>query len=68
MVTGIVKRFSFISGSGLIQPDDGSNTVCVYTAAVEKAGLSTLNNGQKVEYELVQSRTGKTSAENLKSV
>ena len=65
MSTGIVKFYNQTKGFGFIQPVDGSKDVFVHISAVERAGLSTLNEGQTVEYELVTNR-GKTSAENLK--
>jgi cold shock protein len=65
MPSGTVKWFDPRRGYGFIQPDDGSKDVFVHISAVERAGLSTLNEGQTVEYELVTNR-GKTSAENLK--
>ena len=65
MATGTVKWFNPTKGYGFIQPQDGGKDVFVHISAVEKAGLSTLNEGQKVEYEEVESR-GKTSAGNLK--
>ena len=65
MSKGTVKWFNGQKGYGFIQPDDGSKDVFVHISAVERAGLSTLNEGQRVEYELVTNR-GKTSAENLK--
>ena len=68
MATGTVKWFNPSKGFGFIQPDDGSKDVFVHVSAVEKAGLSTLNEGQKVGYELVKCKNGKSSAENLKSV
>ena len=68
MATGTVKRVNPSKGFGFIQPDDGSKDVFVHVSAVEKAGLSTLNEGQKVGYELVKGKNGKSSAENLKSV
>ena len=67
MATGVVKWFNGQKGFGFIQPDDGGQDVFVHISAVERAGLSTLNEGQNVEYELVTNR-GKTSAENLKAV
>ena len=55
-------------GFGFIQPEDGSKDVFVHISAVERAGLSTLNEGQKVSYEVVADRrTGKSSAENLQA-
>ena len=64
-MTGTVKFFNGERGYGFIKPDDGGRDVFVHISAVERAGLSTLNEGQVVEYELVENR-GKTSAENLK--
>ena len=63
--TGTVKFFNAAKGFGFITPQDGSKDVFVHISAVERAGLSTLNEGQTVDYELVSNR-GKTSAENLK--
>ena len=68
MSTGTVKWFNASKGFGFIQPDDGSKDVFVHISAVEGAGLSTLNEGQKVQFELVKGKDGKTSAGNLKSV
>ncbi len=68
MASGTVKWFNPQKGFGFIQPDDGSKDVFVHVSAVEGAGLSTLNEGQKVQYELVKGKDGKTSAGNLKSV
>jgi len=68
VATGTVKWFNPSKGFGFIQPDDGSKDVFVHVSAVEKAGLSTLNEGQKVGFELVKGKNGKSSAENLKSV
>jgi CspA family cold shock protein len=65
MARGTVKWFNGQKGYGFIQPEDGSRDVFVHISAVERAGLSGLNEGQVVEYELVTNR-GKTSAENLK--
>jgi CspA family cold shock protein len=65
MAVGNVKWFNPTKGYGFIQPSDGGKDVFVHISAVERAGLSTLNEGQRVEYELVSNR-GKTSAENLK--
>ena len=67
MATGTVKWFNASKGFGFIQPDDGSKDVFVHISAVEGAGLSTLNEGQKVQFELVKGKDGKTSAGNLKS-
>jgi CspA family cold shock protein len=65
MATGTVKWFNATKGYGFIQPQDGGKDVFVHISAVERAGLNTLNEGLRVEYELVSNR-GKTSAENLK--
>ncbi len=66
--TGKVKWFNASKGFGFIQADDGSKDVFVHVSAVEKAGLATLNEGQKVGYELVVGKNGKTSAENIKAL
>ena len=66
MATGTVKWFNPTKGYGFIQPQDGGKDVFVHISAVERAGLSSLNEGQVVEYELVSNR-GKQSAENLKT-
>jgi cold shock protein len=63
--TGKVKWFNPTKGYGFIQPSDGSRDVFVHISAVERAGLSSLNEGQTVEFELVSNR-GKQAAENLK--
>jgi CspA family cold shock protein len=66
MATGTVKWFNPTKGYGFIQPQGGGGRdVFVHISAVERAGLSTLNEGQTVEYEIVSNR-GKESAENLK--
>ena len=65
MATGTVKWFNPNKGYGFIQPGDGSRDAFVHISAVERAGLSSLEEGQKVEYELVPGRNGKSSAENL---
>lgn len=65
MATGTVKWFNPTKGYGFIQPEDGSNDAFVHISAVERAGLQSLREGQKVEYELVPGRNGKSSAENL---
>ena len=65
MPIGTVKFFNADKGYGFISPDGGGTDAFVHISAVEKAGLSTLNEGQSVEYEEVANR-GKTSAENLK--
>ena len=67
--TGTVKWFNIQKGFGFIQPDNGGSDAFVHISAVERAGLGSLNEGQKVEYELVADRrSGKMSADNLKAV
>jgi cold shock protein len=69
MTTGTVKWFNAQKGFGFIQPDDGGKDAFVHISAVERAGMSSLNEGQKVEFELVTDRrSGKMSADNLKAV
>ena len=65
MATGTVKWFNPTKGYGFIQPGGGGKDVFVHISAVERAGLSSLNEGQHVEYEIVEHR-GKSAAENLK--
>jgi CspA family cold shock protein len=65
MPRGTVKWFNATKGYGFIQPEGGGKDTFVHISAVERAGLSTLNEGQLVEYDLVSNR-GKESAENLK--
>ncbi|HJQ57866.1 MAG TPA: cold-shock protein [Vineibacter sp.] len=67
MTTGTVKWFNSQKGFGFIQPEDGSKDVFVHISAVERAGLSNLNEGQKVTFDVVADRrTGKSSADNLR--
>ena len=68
MTIGTVKFFSMSRGFGFIEPDDGSKDSFVHISALERAGIRTLNEGQKVQYELQTGQNGKTSAENLKLV
>ena len=65
MATGTVKWFNPTKGFGFIEPEDGGNYAFVHISAVERAGLSTLREGQKVSYELQPGKNGKSSAENL---
>jgi CspA family cold shock protein len=68
MSMGTVKWFNGQKGFGFIQPDDGGKDVFVHISAVERAGMSTLNEGQKISFEVVADRrTGKSSAENLRA-
>ncbi len=65
MASGTVKWFNPTKGYGFIEPSGGGKDVFVHISAVERAGLSTLNEGQKLDYEITSNR-GKESAENLK--
>lgn len=66
MATGVVKWFNSTKGYGFIQPDDGSSDVFVHISAVERSGLGSLNEGQKLAYELERDqRSGKMSAGQL---
>jgi CspA family cold shock protein len=65
MPTGTVKWFNATKGYGFVEPDDGSKDAFIHISAVERAGLSGLNEGQKLTYELQEGQNGKTSAENL---
>ena len=66
MQTGIVKWFNATKGYGFLQPEKGGPDAFVHISAVERAGLDGLREGQRVQYELVRGRNGKSSAENLK--
>jgi CspA family cold shock protein len=66
MATGTVKFFNTQTGFGFIQPTDGSKDVFVHISAVQRAGLDTLVEGQKVSYEIITER-GKQAASNLKA-
>jgi CspA family cold shock protein len=69
MQTGTVKWFNGQKGFGFIQPDDGGADVFVHISAVERAGLRSLHEGQKLSFELeADRRSGKSSAVNLQSV
>ena len=67
MAQGIVKFFNSQKGFGFIQPTDGGKDVVVHISAVERAGLSSLNEGQKLSYDVVSER-GKLAAANLQSI
>ena len=68
MQTGTVKWFNSQKGFGFIQPDEGGNDVFVHISAVERAGMRTLNEGQKVSFDVVADRrSGKSSADNLRA-
>ena len=66
MSEGTVKWFNSQKGYGFIAPNDGSKDVFVHISAVQRAGLDSPNEGQRVQYDLTQGRDGKNSAENLK--
>ena len=65
MATGTVKWFDPVKGFGFIQPEDGSKDAFVHISSVERAGLTSLREGQKVSYDLQPGQNGKSSAENL---
>ena len=66
MPIGTVKFFNSQKGYGFIQPEDGGNDAFVHITAVERAGMGTLNQDQRVSYDLEEDRRGKMSAVNLK--
>ena len=68
MQTGTVKWFNATKGFGFIQPDNGGPDAFVHISAVERAGLDNLREGERIQYELVRGKTGKSSAEGLKRV
>ena len=68
MATGTVKRFNSTKGFGFIEPEDGSKDAFVHISAVERAGLGSLNEGQRVSYELLAGQNGKSSDENLSAI
>jgi CspA family cold shock protein len=69
MATGTVKWFNGTKGYGFIQPDDGGKDVFVHISAVDRAGMRGLDEGQKISFEVVADRrSGKSSADNLRSV
>ena len=68
MSIGTVKWFNSQKGYGFIQPEDGSKDVFVHISAVERAGLSNLQEGQKIRFDLERGQQGKVSAVNLKAV
>ncbi|MGY9056601.1 MAG: cold-shock protein [Alphaproteobacteria bacterium] len=68
MPTGKVKWFDAVKGFGFIEPDDGGKDAFVHISAVERAGLSGLNEGQAIEFELIPDKRDRLSADNLRAV
>ncbi len=68
MPTGTVKWFNATKGYGFIEPEDGGKDVFVHVTAVERAGLTGLLEGQKVEFEVVPGRDGRSAADNLNAL
>ncbi len=69
MSTGTVKWFNAQKGYGFIQPDDGGKDVFVHISAVERSGMASLSEGQKLSYEMMEDRrTGKSSADQLRAI
>ncbi|NQV21067.1 MAG: cold-shock protein [Rhodospirillales bacterium] len=68
MATGAVKWFNPTKGFGFIAPDDGGNDAFVHISAVQNAGMASLQEGQKIEFELVPGKDGRSSAENLSAL
>ncbi len=68
MSTGTVKWFNATKGYGFIEPEEGGNDVFVHISAVERAGMQSLREGQKVEFEIAPGRDGRSSAEELKAL
>ena len=68
MSTGTVKWFNATKGYGFIEPEEGGNDVFVHISAVERAGMQSLREGQKVEFEIAPGRDWRSSAEDLKAL
>ena len=68
MATGTVKWFNTTKGYGFIAPEDGTTDVFVHISAVQNSGMTDLQEGQQVSYELEEGKNGKTAAVNLKAV
>jgi CspA family cold shock protein len=68
MPLGTVKWFNPTKGFGFIQPDSGGKDVFVHISAVQRAGMETLEEGQRLEFQVVPGRDGRTSADNIKAV
>ena len=67
MANGTVKWFNPTKGFGFITPDEGGSDAFVHISAVERAGMHSLNEGQRISYDLEPGRNGKSSAENLRA-
>lgn len=67
MTTGVVKWFNATKGYGFIQPEDGAADVFVHISDVERSGLGSLKDGQRVSFEIMRGKNGKNSATNLKA-
>ena len=68
MPKGTVKWFNPTKGYGFIQPDSGGKDVFVHISAVQRAGMESLDEGQRLEFQVVPGRDGRTSADNIKAV
>ncbi len=68
MPTGTVKWFNQTKGFGFIEPDGGGSDVFVHISAVERAGMTTLSDNQKISYELKEGRDGRSLADDLKAL
>lgn len=68
MTKGTVKWFNSAKGYGFIEPEDGGKDVFVHISAVERAGLSSLDEGQQLEFEIAAGRDGRSAADNVKVV
>ena len=68
MAIGTVKWFNSMKGYGFIEPEGGGKDAFVHISAVERAGITSLNEGQRVEFEIQPGQNGKSSAENLKLI
>lgn len=67
MATGTVKWFNATKGFGFIAPDDGGKDVFLHVSALERAGLRSVQEGQKLSFDLARGRDGRTSAENVQA-
>lgn len=68
MAIGTVKWFNLTKGYGFVEPEDGGKDVFLHKSALERAGIQSVNEGQKIEYELAAGRDGKTAADSIKLV